>query len=31
MAAHPSLVVIGAPEAEDNISSVINNDVLVLM
>ena len=30
MAAHPSLVVIGAPEAEDTISSLINNVVLVL-
>lgn len=31
MAAHPSLVVIGAPEAEDTISSLINNVVLVLV
>ena len=31
MAAHPSLVVIGAPEAEDTISSLINNVVLVLL
>jgi hypothetical protein len=30
MAAHPSLVAIGAPEAEDTISSLINNVVLVL-
>lgn len=30
LAAHPSLVVIGAPEAEDTISSLINNVVLVL-
>jgi hypothetical protein len=30
MAAHPSLVIIGAPEAEDTISSLINNVVLVL-
>jgi hypothetical protein len=31
LAAHPSLVVIGAPEAEDTISSLINNVVLVLV
>jgi hypothetical protein len=30
MAAHPSLVVIGAPQAEDTISSLINNIVLIL-
>jgi len=30
MAGHPSLVIIGAPEAEDTISSLINNVVLVL-
>jgi hypothetical protein len=30
LAAHPSLIVIGAPEAEDTISSLINNVVLVL-
>jgi hypothetical protein len=30
MSAHPSLVIIGAPEAEDTISSLINNVVLVL-
>jgi hypothetical protein len=30
MAAHPSLVVMGAPQAEDTISSLINNVVLVL-
>jgi hypothetical protein len=30
LAAHPSLVLIGAPEAEDTISSLINNVVLVL-
>jgi len=30
MAAHPSLVIIGAPEAEEAISSLINNVVLVL-
>jgi hypothetical protein len=30
MAAHPSLVVIGAPQAEDTISSLINSVVLVL-
>lgn len=30
MAAHPSLVIIGAPEAEDTISSLISNVVLVL-
>jgi hypothetical protein len=30
MAAHPSMVVIGAPQAEDTISSLINNVVLVL-
>ncbi len=30
MAAHPSLVIIGAPQAEDTISSLINNVVLVL-
>jgi hypothetical protein len=30
MAAHPSLVMIGAPEAEDTISSLINNVVLIL-
>jgi hypothetical protein len=30
LAAHPSLLVIGAPEAEDTISSLINNVVLVL-
>jgi hypothetical protein len=31
LAAHPSLIVIGAPEAEDTISSLINNVVLVLV
>ena len=30
MASHPSLVIIGAPQAEDAISSLINNIVLVL-
>lgn len=30
MAAHPSLVILGAPEAEDTISSLIQNVVLVL-
>jgi hypothetical protein len=30
IAAHPSLIVIGAPEAEDTISSLINNVVFVL-
>jgi len=30
LAAHPSLIVIGAPEAEDTISSLINNVVLIL-
>ena len=30
MAAHPSLVIIGAPQAEDATSSLINNIVLVL-
>jgi hypothetical protein len=30
MAAHPSLVIIGAPEAEDTISSLVQNVVLVL-
>jgi hypothetical protein len=30
LAAHPALVVIGAPEAEDTISSLINNVVLTL-
>lgn len=30
LAAHPSLIQIGAPEAEDTISSLINNVVLVL-
>jgi hypothetical protein len=30
MAAHPSLVVMGAPEAEDTISSLVNNIVLAL-
>lgn len=30
LAAHPSLVIIGAPEAEDTIASLINNVVLVL-
>ena len=30
LAAHPSLLVIGAPEAEDTIASLINNVVLVL-
>ncbi len=31
LAAHPSLLVIGAPEAEDTISSLINNIVMVLV
>jgi hypothetical protein len=31
MAAHPSLIVIGAPEAEDTISSLISNVVLALL
>lgn len=31
MAAHPSLVIIGAPEAEDTISSLINNVLLVVL
>lgn len=30
LAAHPSLIVIGGPEADDTISSLINNVVLVL-
>jgi len=30
MAAHPSLVIMGAPEAGDTISSLINNVVLIL-
>jgi hypothetical protein len=31
LAAHPSLVIMGAPEAEDTISSLINNIVLILV
>ena len=30
MAAHPSLLIIGAPEAEDTISSLVQNVVLSL-